>query len=57
MGELVTFPLKGTNIHSWYSSAIAIRNQVNLASAQVWIKQNVPEQFQKMINKNVRLAK
>ena len=55
--KIIQFPLKDTMIFKWYSSALAVKKQVNLASAQQWIKRNVPEQFQKMINKNVRIAK
>jgi len=57
MGEVIQFPLKGTRIHEWYSSALAIRNEVNIASAQLWVKEHVPVVFQAMINRNVRLAR
>ena len=56
-GTIVSFPLTGTPIHQWYSKALAVKNQVNMASAQLWIQNNVPKQFHKMINKNVRLSK
>ena len=55
MGDVVTFPLKGTKIEQWYLDAQSVKRHVNLASSQLWIRDNVPPQFQKMIDKNVRL--
>jgi hypothetical protein len=41
----------------WYGNATAIANKSGLAIAQGWIRKNVPEQLQPVIEKNVRLRK
>ena len=54
MGKLVTFPMQGTKIFEWYAEARAVKEEINMSAAQVWIQKQVPQQFQKMIERNVR---
>ena len=53
--NIITFPLKGTKIHEWFSTATQIAKDTNMTGARVWCQKNVPAQFRDVIIKNIRV--
>jgi hypothetical protein len=50
-------PLAGSRIAAWYKNAKQIKDEKGLAMARGWIRKHVPEQFQEVIERNMRLSK
>lgn len=56
VSNVVVFPMEGTPIGNWFREATRLCKEVNMTASRVYVKKNVPHQFQDLILRNIRVG-
>ena len=51
--NVAQIPLGNSKFAEWYKEAIKMMEEVNITGAKIWVRKNVPAQFQQYINEAV----